>query len=264
MNGLVPVRTLAVALLVAAGVTACSSPTADSSASHGTATKARPASDRARTELTGSLASPVDVVLTWTGEEPGAAGHVVEFATDPKGPYTILGYLPPGRHSYHHPDLMPHTPFYYRVRPYYGPASRPIEVDLPDGARTARERTRDPSWATPRTLRGQPVTTASIRSTSGTDAAAPTDLRATVMQANGIRFTWHDHADDEQGYLLEDRPRGSHGFLPVAALDPDVTSFGLITLPSEKQASYRVRPYYFGQRSNVVHFLTGTPPDDHR
>jgi hypothetical protein len=85
----------------------------------------------------------------------------------------------------------------------------------------------------------------------------PTDLAATVMDPNGIRFTWSDHAADEAGYLLEVQPVGSLGWTVAATLDRDVNSCGLVTLPSEKWAAYRVRPYVFGPASNTVRETTG-------
>ena len=79
-----------------------------------------------------------------------------------------------------------------------------------------------------------------------------------VKHANGILFTWTDRASDEAGFLLEARSRGrAPGYEPVVVLDPDVNSTGLITLPTEKQASYRVRAFTYGERSNVVRLTTG-------
>ncbi|MGW3565230.1 fibronectin type III domain-containing protein [Streptomyces sp. NPDC000941] len=251
-------RALAAAALVAAALAGCSSPqpTARSAEPAPTSATATPG-----TRLTATLTSPVDATLRWTGTEPGAAGRIVEFATAPEGPYTILEYVPLGQTSYRHPDLMPQTPFYYRVRPYYGPASRPVEVRLPKGDFTAKEQKSDHEWAPPRTLRQTAVHTGSVKDAATARTAAPTGLKATVMHANGIRFTWTDHASDEQGYLLEDRPQGGDRFRPVAVLDRDINSFGLITLPNEKRATYRVRAFSYGKASNVVHLKTGSAPE---
>ncbi|WP_205315005.1 fibronectin type III domain-containing protein [Nonomuraea lactucae] len=71
---------------------------------------------RASPRLSATLDSPTDITLRWRGGEPGAAGHVVEFATDPSGPYTILAFLPSGQTTFTHPDLIPRTRFTYRVR----------------------------------------------------------------------------------------------------------------------------------------------------
>ncbi|WP_413103849.1 fibronectin type III domain-containing protein [Streptomyces sp. Inha503] len=251
MNG--SVRALAAAVLVAAGLSGISGCAAS--------TEAPEAPDASREARTGTVlsvtrVSPVDAELSWHGKAPGAAGRIVEFATEPGGPWTILTYAPLGQATYRHPDLIPKTHFYYRVRPYYGPASRPVDVALPKGAFTKAEQRQEHTWAPPRTIRRAGVRTGPVRRPSAT----PTELRATVMHANGIRFTWTDHAEGERGYLLEDRPRGGGSFRPVAVLDPDINSFGLITLPNEKRASYRVRPFIYGERSNIARMTTGERP----
>jgi hypothetical protein len=40
-------------------------------------------------------------------------------------------------------------------------------------------------------------------------------------------------------------------------LDPDVNQYGLVTLPTEKRASYRVRAYFSGAPSNLAKQTTG-------
>ncbi|MET9552397.1 fibronectin type III domain-containing protein [Streptomyces sp. NPDC006645] len=213
--------------------------------------------------LAATLDSPVDVTLRWRADEPRAAGRTVEFATEKAGPYTVLEFVPPGRTTYRHPDLMPETPFYYRLRSYFGPASAPVEVALPPGEPSESELADNQEWMTPRTLKGPKVRTARLtpRDTVEANAAAtPTDLTTTVKHATGIHFTWTDRAADEDGHLLEVRQAGSEGYRPVALLDPDINSFGLITLPEEKRASYRVRAFVYGEQSNVVHLTTGSDP----
>ncbi|WP_206795894.1 fibronectin type III domain-containing protein [Amycolatopsis sp. MtRt-6] len=96
-----PVKPLALVTLLAAG---CSAPA--------------PA-------LTATLTSPTDVVLGWPDD---GAGHRVEYANDPAGPWTTLRFLAPHVRSYHHPDLIPETPFHYRVRPFTGPVSTELQV----------------------------------------------------------------------------------------------------------------------------------------
>lgn len=213
--------------------------------------------------LAATLDSPIDITLRWQDDEPGVAGRTVEFATEKAGPYTALEFLPPGRTTYRHPDLMPETPFYYRLRPYFGPASTPVEVSLPPGEPSEKELSGDQEWMTPRTVRGPKAPTAPLtaRGEGGANAAAaPTDFRPAVKHATGIHFTWTDRAADEDGYLLEVRQAGSEGYRPVALLNPDINSFGLITLPEEKRASYRVRAFVYGEQSNVVHLTTGSDP----
>ncbi|MBT2524394.1 hypothetical protein J7E91_02820 [Streptomyces sp. ISL-99] len=114
----------------------------------------------------------------------------------------------------------------------------------------------DHEWAPPRTTGGGVVRTHPVRDA----ASAPTGLKATVKHANGIHFTWTDHAADEEAQLLEIRPAGSPAFRPAAVLGHGVDSFGLITLPDEKKASYRIRAIAYGEQSNAVRLKTGVRP----
>ncbi|MGP3981046.1 fibronectin type III domain-containing protein [Streptomyces sp. KR80] len=242
-------RSLAAALLAAAGLAGCAGVPSEG-----------PSARKPETRLAASMVSPVDVTLHWSGRDPGAAGRVVEFATERKGRYTILQFLPPGRTTFTHPDLMPKTTFYYRLRSFYGPASRAVHITLPEGGLSERDRKSDHKWAVPRTIRGEHGRARSIRNADTAASARPTELKATVMHANGIRLTWTDRARDEEGYLIEVRPDGDADFTVAAVVDPDIDSTGLITLPNEKRATYRVRAYYYGDESNVVHRTTGSDP----
>jgi hypothetical protein len=206
-----------------------------------------PSQAPSETQLSATLTKPTEIVLRWTGGDPGLAGRVVEFATEPAGPYTILGFLPPAQTTYTHPELIPNTTFYYRVRPYSGPASKEVEVNLPEGA---LDENADHSWANPRTLPGGPGQTQPM--------GAPTDLTATVVHANGVKFTWTDHAGAEDGYLLEIKPLGANDFRVIALLDPDINSFGIITEPQEKHAVFRVRAFQYGTASNLAQRMTGS------
>jgi hypothetical protein len=201
--------------------------------------------------LRAALTTPTDVDLTWRDERAAVAGHALEYATAPQGPYTVLQYLDHGVTTYRHPDLMPDTTFYYRLRTYRGPASTPVAVDLPAGDWTADEENADHDWLPARTRPGHQGAERAL------PAGAPTDLRAVVKEANGILFTWTDNSADEDGFLLEIRRQGSKAYAPVAVLDPDINSTGLVTLPEEKHASYRIRAFAYGERSNVVHLTTG-------
>ncbi|GAA3665577.1 hypothetical protein C8D88_107366 [Lentzea atacamensis] len=197
--------------------------------------------------LTSELTSPTDVTLRWRPQE-GAAGQVVEYANAADGDYVVLEFVPPGKTSYQHPDLIPETGFYYRVRPFSGPASSTVDITLPPGEEVPE--TDGHQWAEPRKGGGgtHPVSA---------PEAVPGNLKAEVKHANGILFTWEDHASDEEGYLIELKPAGAADYRVAAQLDPDVTSFGLITLPDEKTVTCRVRPYRFGAPSNLTHQKTG-------
>ncbi|QXE38353.1 fibronectin type III domain-containing protein [Streptomyces sp. GMY02] len=205
--------------------------------------------------LRGALTTPTDIDLEWRSGRSGAAGHVLEFATEAAGPYTVLRYLPPSTTTYHHPDLIPRTTFHYRLRAFHGPASTPVEVSLPAGELTPEDQEAGHAWLPPRRAPGRAAAGRSVRDAS--PAAAPSGLRAEVKHANGILFTWTDRASDESGFLLEARTAGASAYEPLVVLEPDTVSTGLITLPTEKRASYRIRAFTYGARSNAVRLTTG-------
>jgi hypothetical protein len=195
--------------------------------------------------LDAELVTPTDIALSWHGGTDDAAANVVEFATEPDGRYTILEFLPPDRTTFEHPDLMPSTPFYYRIRPVHGPASDEVDVSMADAPPTPPPG----DWSAPRTIPSQRAHQSGL--------GRPTDLSATVVAPDGVRFTWTDNAADETGYLLESSPASTAGYRVVAVLDRDVNAVGLVMLPEERLASYRVRAYVFGAASTVAHETTG-------
>jgi hypothetical protein len=206
--------------------------------------------------LSATLSTPVDVTLCWSGVDPRAVGSVVEFATDPAGQFAVLRFVPPDQTTLRHSDLMPQTAFSYRIRPYFGPASNTVHVTLPPGELDEKAHVNDPDWAAPRTVPGTGVATRSIRDQGDAATGAPTGLHARIADANGIVFSWTDHAGDEEGYLLEVAPSG-RPFGVVAVLDADIDTVGLVTLPDEKHAAYRVRAFYYGASSALATVHTG-------
>ncbi|MEV7099209.1 fibronectin type III domain-containing protein [Amycolatopsis sp. NPDC051045] len=166
--------------------------------------------------LTATLTSPTDVVLTWPDD---GAGHRVEYANAPAGPWTTLRFLPPHATSYHHPDLIPETPFHYRVQPFSGPVS--------------------------------------AETTAGAPAAPDATGLHAVASGDTVTFTWADRSPDEAGFLLEMRRPGAPEFDPVEVTDPDTTTCALSLLPGEEMAAYRLRAVRYGPLSPVVHQTTG-------
>lgn len=158
------------------------------------------------------------------------------------------------RTSFRHPDLIPETLF-YRLRAFRGPASEPVRVTLPEGELTVADEDSSHDWLPAREYLERAVPGRPLRLTG---AGAPTGFKALVKHANGILFTWTDRASDEEGFLPEAaRARQASGYEPIVVLDPDINSTGLITLPTEKEASYRIRAFTYGERSNVVRLTTG-------
>jgi hypothetical protein len=171
-----------------------------------------------------------DVTLAWEGHRGDV---VVEFATERDGRYTILGFVPRARARFEHPDLMPATTFYYRVRPVEGPASDATTV-VP-----ATDRVEGEDWLVPRSVpddRAEPK-----------PGGAPANLLAESVGPDAVRLTWTDNAADEEGYLVEHQVDGR--FEVAFVVDANVNYVGLI---GDGADTYRVRAYRYGEMSNVV------------
>ena len=179
--------------------------------------------------LSASLAGD-DVTLTWKGH---GGDVVVEFATEPAGRYTVLGFVPEDVARYEHPDLMPATTFYYRVRPVEGPTSD-VATAVP-----ATDRVEGEDWLVPRSVPDERA--------QAEPGGAPTNLLVESVGRGALRLTWTDNASDEEGYLVEHQVDGT--FEVAFVVDANVNHVGLL---DERADTYRVRAYRFGEMSNVV------------
>jgi hypothetical protein len=170
-----------------------------------------------------------DVTLAWEGHRGDV---VVEFATEPDGRYTVLGFVPHAVARYEHPDLMPATTFYYRVRLVEGPTSDAAT------AVPAVDRVEGEDWLVPGTVPDGRATP--------TPGGAPANLLVESAGPEAVRLSWTDNATDEEGYLVEHRVGGT--FEVAFVVGPDVNHVGLVAAGG----TYRVRAYRFGETSNVV------------
>ena len=218
-------------------------------------------STNATIHLTATKLSPTDIQVSWKDPAPNAAGHIVEWTTDPAGQFVILAFLPPDVTSFTHPDLMSDMPCHYRVRPYFGLASSPVELTTGKDLPNEEIKVDDETWANPKTIStGEATARKSIHNPSTAAEAAPTDLKARLIRPTGIQFTWVDHAADEEGYLLEVKPDAMPQFQVCALVESNINSYGYGLVPPETKVSFRVRAFYFGQPSNLVSEKTGPAP----
>jgi hypothetical protein len=214
------------------------------------------------------LVPPRDIIVDWT-PVAGAAGHIIEWGTKPDDDFVPLGFFPPGVNTYKHPDLMWETPNYYRRRAYFGPVSQEVEISLPSELSNAEYKRRydqpeDYHWAGPVVVPdAKPVEKKSIRNPATAAAAAPTDFKITLqpVSVSGFKLTWTDHASDELGTMIELKKEGSSSFEVVALVEPNVNSFGWAFEPPVRKGVLRVRPYYYGEPSALVHLTTGKEPE---
>ncbi|MES2694814.1 MAG: fibronectin type III domain-containing protein [Verrucomicrobiota bacterium] len=205
--------------------------------------------------------------LTVKQESPGQpGGYIVEYVNHPTDEWVILGFIPAGKNTFTHPRLAPGTPYHYRVRPFYGAASQPVEVtvaeSLTDQAYAAAyAQPEDYSWAPPRTVAlpgGSVLAAKSLKDRATAASAAPAQFRAELARTtvSGFKLSWHDRSSDEEGFLLE-QVTGPSDFTVCAVIDPNINAFGWALEPPARKATFRLRAYYYGPASNVVAITTG-------
>jgi len=208
------------------------------------------------TQLTAKLADPIDIDLKWKDNATAEAGYFVEYSPEANNEFVIITALPPGSTRYRHPHLLPQTRFVFRVRPYFGPASNTAEVT------TGKEGPQQPPSEAEIADTNSPATGAkvSLRSLSTFAAGAPTGLRATLIPPAGVKLDWVDHASDADGYLLEIKPEWSKDFVVSAFFEPHATTLTTYNFPNKTRFTFRVRPFFYGQPSNLAEQTTGIDP----
>lgn len=236
-----------------------------------TADSAQPVTPDPTLQVTARLAPPRDVVIEWKNAAGEPAGHTVEYINRPGEEWVIIGFVPYGKNTYTHPRLAPGTPYLYRVRPFYGPASAPVEVTVAAGLSDkayaeAYAKPEDYSWAPPQKIAATGtgvIAPKSIRQPATAKTAGPANFQAELMKTtvSGFRLTWSDRSSDEDGFFIE-RIDGAKDFTVVAMVEPDINCFGWALEPPTRTGSFRVRAYYLGRPSPVASILTPAEPDD--
>lgn len=219
-------------------------------------------------QLSAEMITPVDIKLKWNDPVPNAAGYIVEYTNDFRDSFVIVSFLPPNTTTFTHPSLIPDTTFYYRVRAYYGPASNPVKVSLPERLTYAEYTARfnvaeDYSWAVPIKLPDCANTVQkSIRNSSTLLGAAPKNLKASHVSktVSGFKLTWSDYSVDEDAFILEKNFEKKDDLTVCAVIDPNINSFGWAFEPPVRQGSFRIRAIYFGKASNTIKMSTGVRP----
>ena len=248
-------------ILIAASLTLGLSVPSKGAAPAAPAPEAKPTDSASKSVLTGTLVDPINVDLNWKTDLPNVEGHFVEYTSDPKDDWVILGILSADTSTYRHPDLAPETKFIYRVRPYFGKPSKVAEVttgktpanpgeglegdnepvaDKPDAEALAKKKSlRDP----------------------GTSAeAAPVDFTITPVSPVSMKLSWKDMSKDEDGYLLEGTSDPALGFAVIGFFPANTVSFIIPNLPPNTKCFFRTRAFYYGPASNSVEKTTGQEP----
>jgi len=230
----------------------------------------------APTDLTATLATPVDIDLHWQNHASSPACYFVEFAFErhpQDSDFTMLDAFWPDMTRYRHDQVAPETHFVYRVRPLFGRTSAVIGAAPHIATRPLSGFPRvkgDPS-PTPSAVVEGPLDLSvektlepkySVRAARTAAEAAPAGLVATPSFPTAIDLQWQDRASDEDGYLVDISVNPTNDFRLCAVLPPDTTSFRKTGLPAGLKYYFRVRAFFYGKPSNLAEMVSGREPSD--
>jgi hypothetical protein len=197
-----------------------------------------------------------DIVLHWKNNATAEGGNWVEFAT-PGSEYVKLGVFLSDieRTSFLHARVAPQTTFIYHVQPFFGPATKPVEITTGIATNGGPMLDEGPIVST-NEVSGVNPPKFSIRSLQTFVRATPRELTATLSSPVSVDLHWKDCASDEDGYYLEVGERSNGSFQVCALLPPDTTSFRKIGLAPQTKYYFRVRAFFNGKPSDPVSVAT--------
>lgn len=197
-----------------------------------------------------------DIILHWKNNATAEGGNWVEFTT-PGSEFIKLASFASDANttSFLHPKVAPQTTFIYHIQPFFGRATKPVEITT--GIATNGEPMLDegPIVST-NEVPGTHPPKCSIRSPQTFAEATPVELTATLSSPVSVDLHWKDCAADEDGFYLEvgERPNGK--FQACALLPPDITSFRQIRLAPQTKYYFRVRAFFDGKPSDTASVTT--------
>lgn len=215
-----------------------------------------PASFAPPSQLAATLTNG-NVFLHWKNNCTADGGNWVEFAT-PGSQYVQLNLSSSDAKatSFLHPKVAPQTTCLYRIQPYFGQASKPVEITTGVPTNNTPGLEEGPIVPTGTSTSGKIERAYSIRSLRTFATAAPADLTAALSSPTSVDLHWKDRASDEDGYLLEIGRSSAGPFNICALLPPDTTSFRKIQLPPKMKCCFRVRAYFYGKPSGIASVYT--------
>jgi hypothetical protein len=252
-----PSRTFA-AILIAGGLAGCSKP-ASPTPPTGAQNPAISADFAPPRHFTATLQDPLTVDLKWENASPHTDGYFVEYQNPGDDSFVILDITRRDATTFRHPDLAPETKFIYRVRPYFGKPSEVLTVTTGQA----------PPPGTPNREEEGPVEEAartsapdkagkSIRALATIAEAAPAGFAASLSSPTSVILRWKDNASDEDGFLVECAVDPNQTFRICALLPPNTASFRKIMLPGDTKCSFRVRAFFYGEPTPLVHVTTAS------
>lgn len=165
---------------------------------------------QAPSNMTATAAGPSSINLAWTDNSSDETGFLLQRSLSATSGFTNLLTLPANTTSYTNTGLSSATTYYYRVQAINSGGSSPWS-----------------NIASATTLSSPP--------------AAPSNLTATASGTSTINLSWNDNSSDETSFNLERSLNSSTGFVTIATLSMNTTSYSNTGLNSSTTYYYRIQ-----------------------
>jgi titin len=86
----------------------------------------------------------------------------------------------------------------------------------------------------------------------------PSNLIATAISSSQINLNWADNSSNETGFSIESAPVGTGGFVQIATVGADVTTYSNTGLSAGTSLQYRVMAYNGSGNSGYTNIATAT------
>jgi len=154
-----------------------------------------------------------------------------------------------------HPAIAPASIYLYRILPFFGRPTKPVEITTGSGPATnAVALEEGPLPETDPVARSGPKW--SLRNPRTLGRAMPSGLTVTLSAPDSVDLHWIDNASDEDGYLVEVTSKPERGFEVSALLPPGTQSFRQVGLPLNIKGYFRVRAFFYGRPSATTSVTT--------
>ncbi|MDE3100564.1 MAG: fibronectin type III domain-containing protein [Verrucomicrobiota bacterium] len=207
--------------------------------------------------LTATLTNGNNAILRWKNHATVDGGNWVEY-TQPGYDYIKLDAFSSDENvaSYFHADLPPRTTFIYKIQPFFGRPTPAVEITTGIVTSNNAPVLADGPIASAHSVSRKTARRFSLRALQTFARAMPSDLKATLSSPTSVDLRWKDHAEDEDGCLLEISAHNNRDFVPCALLPPAADSFGKTGLPPQTKCYFRVRAFFYGNPSNIASVTT--------
>jgi hypothetical protein len=214
--------------------------------------------------LTATLTGPVDINLKWKTRAASAAGYFIEYANNLNDDFAVIAIGSANTTAFQHLHLAPQTSYFYRVLPFFGPASSVAAImtgKTPDPKEVSADSANASEPRLPPDSPGEMAEKKTVGRTTIPNQTAPTGLTVSLLKAStDVEVKWENHGQAEDGLLLEDAPGPDGPFQAIAVLPANATFFRIYGLPPETKVCFRLRAFYFGKPSNLAEETTGSAP----